>query len=72
MKFLSASPQNEPEQNSFDHLKRYIKSLGEVALKAFLQFTTGHLARHAMPMQGDTDEESNFTQLLKLRGKDQP
>ena len=25
-----------------------------------------------MPMQGDTDEESNFTQLLKLRGKDQP
>ena len=25
-----------------------------------------------MPMQGDTDEESNFTQLLKQRGKDQP
>ena len=25
-----------------------------------------------MPMQGDTDEESNFIQLLKLRGKDQP
>ena len=23
-------------------------------------------------MQGDTDEESNFTQLLKQRGKDQP
>ena len=30
------------------------------------------LARQAMSMQGDTDEESNFTQLLKLRGKDQP
>ena len=25
-----------------------------------------------MPTQGDTDNESNFTQLLKLRGKDQP
>ena len=23
-------------------------------------------------MQGDTDDESNFIQLLKLRGKDQP
>ena len=31
-----------------------------------------YLARQAMPMQGDADEESNFTQLLKLRGKDQP
>ena len=30
------------------------------------------LARQAMPMQGDTDEESNFTQLLKLTGRDQP
>lgn len=29
-----------------------------------------YLARQAMPMQGDTDEESNFIQLLKLRGKD--
>ena len=28
-------------ETSFDHLKRYIKSLGEVALKAFLQFITG-------------------------------
>ena len=35
------NPQNESERNSFDHLKRYIKSLDEVALKAFLQFTTG-------------------------------
>lgn len=41
VKLLSASPQNEAERTSFDHLKRYIKSLGEVALKAFLQFTTG-------------------------------
>ena len=31
-----------------------------------------YLARQAMPMQGDMDEESNFIQLLKLRGKDQP
>ena len=31
-----------------------------------------YLVRQAMPMQGDTDEESNLTQLLKLRGKDQP
>ncbi|CAH3139876.1 unnamed protein product [Porites lobata] len=31
-----------------------------------------YLARQAMPMQGDTDEESNFIQLLKLRGKDEP
>ena len=31
-----------------------------------------YLARQAMPMQGDTDKETNFTQLLKLREKDQP
>ena len=31
-----------------------------------------YLAPQAMLMQGDTDEESNFIQLLKLRGKDQP
>ena len=30
-----------------------------------------YLARQAMPMQGDTGEESNFTPLLKLRRKDQ-
>ena len=41
IKLLTANPENESEWNSFDHLKRYIKSLGEVALKAFLQFTTG-------------------------------
>ena len=41
VKLLSANPQNDSERNSFDHLKRYIKSLGDVALKAFLQFTTG-------------------------------
>ena len=41
LKLLSASPQHEAERNSFDHLKHYIKSLGDVALKAFLQFTTG-------------------------------
>ena len=42
IKLLVANPQNESERSSFDHLKRYIKkSLDEVALKAFLQFTTG-------------------------------
>lgn len=41
VKLLTTNPQNESERNSFDHLKRYIKSLDEVALKAFLQFTTG-------------------------------
>ena len=41
IKLLVANPQNESERNSFDHLKRYIKSLDEVALRAFLQFTTG-------------------------------
>jgi len=29
-----------------------------------------YLARQGMAMQGDTDDESNFIQLLKLRGKD--
>ena len=29
-------------------------------------------ARQGQAMQGDTDDESNFIQLLKLRGKDQP
>ena len=31
-----------------------------------------YLARQGMAMQGDTDDESNFIQLLKLRGKDLP
>ena len=31
-----------------------------------------YLARQGQVMQGDTDDESNFIQLLKLRGKDQP
>ena len=31
-----------------------------------------YLARQGQAMQGDTDGESNFIQLLKLRGKDQP
>ena len=31
-----------------------------------------YLARQGQAMQGDTDDESNFIQLLKLRGKDQP
>ena len=31
-----------------------------------------YLARQGQAMQGDTDDESNFIQLLTLRGKDQP
>ena len=31
-----------------------------------------YLAQQGQAMQGDTDDESNFIQLLKLRGKDQP
>ena len=31
-----------------------------------------YLALQGQAMQGDTDDESNFTQLLKLRGKGQP
>ena len=31
-----------------------------------------YLSRQGQAMQGDTDDESNFIQLLKLRGKDQP
>ena len=31
-----------------------------------------YLARPGLAMQGDTDDESNFIQLLKLRGKDRP
>ena len=31
-----------------------------------------HLARQGLAMQGDTDNESNFIQLLKLRRKGQP
>ena len=41
IKLLAANPQNESEQSRFDHLKHYIKSLDEAALKAFLRFTTG-------------------------------
>ena len=31
-----------------------------------------HLARPGLAMQGDTNDESNFIQLLKLIRKDQP
>ena len=31
-----------------------------------------YLARQGQAMQGDTDNESNFIQLLQLSGKDQP
>ena len=31
-----------------------------------------YLARQGQPIQGDTDDESNFIQLLKLRGSEEP
>ena len=31
-----------------------------------------YLARQGQPIQGDTDDESNFIQLLELRGSDEP
>ena len=34
--------------------------------------STFAVSRQRQAMQGDTDDESNFIQLLKLRGKDQP
>ena len=55
VKLLSAIHQNEAERNSFDHLKRYIKSLGEVALKAFLQFTTGSDVIAVTEITGSSD-----------------
>lgn len=41
LKLLSAQPGNDAERESFDHLKRFVKSLTDGALSAFLQFTTG-------------------------------
>jgi hypothetical protein len=40
VKMLKASPVNDIERNIYDHLKRFIKSLG-ANVAAFLQFTTG-------------------------------
>ena len=40
VKILHACPNNEAERNTFDHLKRFVKSLGG-NVSAFLQFTTG-------------------------------
>ena len=40
VKILHASPKNDAERNTFDHLQRYVKSLGG-NVSAFLQFTTG-------------------------------
>ena len=42
LKLLSAQPENDSERESFDHLKRFLKSLNDRALSAFLQFTTGN------------------------------
>ena len=40
LKILDASPETEAQRITFDHLVRYIKSLGS-NVSAFLQFTTG-------------------------------
>ena len=41
LKLLSAKAESDAERVCFDHLKRFVKSLSEGALVAFLQFTTG-------------------------------
>lgn len=41
VKLLDAQPQNGAEQESFNHLKRYIKNLQGKDLEIFLQFVTG-------------------------------
>ena len=41
LKLLSPQPENDAKRESFDHLKRFIKSLNDGALSTFLQFTTG-------------------------------
>jgi HJR/Mrr/RecB family endonuclease len=40
LKIQYASPENKAQRNAFDHLVRYIKSLGG-NVSVFLQFTTG-------------------------------
>ena len=57
IKILNASPTNDAERNTFDHLKRYVKSLGG-NVSAFLQFTTG-----ASVLLPGRQIELSFTQL---------
>ena len=63
----AASPKKPSVLPSFtpDHEYTYVQLL--CTLIECLQY----LARQGQAMQGDTDDESNFIQLLKLRGKDQ-
>ena len=60
VKILHASPKNDAERNTFDHLKRYVKSLGG-NVSAFLQFTTG-----ASVLPDGKQIEVSFTQLSGL------
>ena len=41
VKLLKAEPSSDVERTCLDHLKRYIKSLGESQLAGLLQFVTG-------------------------------
>ncbi len=41
IKLVNVDPKSDSERACFDHLKRYIKSLNENTLAAFLQFLTG-------------------------------
>ena len=60
VKILHASPKNDAERNTFNHLKRYVKSLGG-NVSAFLQFTTG-----ASVLLPERQLEVSFTQLNGL------
>ena len=57
VKMLKASPKNDIERNIYDHLKRFIKSLG-ANVAAFLQFTTG-----SSVILDNTQLEVSFTEL---------
>ena len=41
VKLFAGTPSNDAERQTFDHLKRFVKSLSDEILRLFLQFTTG-------------------------------
>lgn len=41
VKLLNGSPSTDSERQTFEYLKRFVKTLPENSLKSFLQFTTG-------------------------------
>ena len=61
----------ESNRTFFIKAEAYHLELGDKLLIKVIQCLQ-YLARQGQAMQGDTDDESNVIQLLKLRGKDQP